>query len=306
MIAVINERVRAAAGGGGGDDGSPVEPAAKKQAGEPACRACEELGVSLRQAVPSNYAALAKDLGVLIKLLRNPAEKPKDAKFRKVKLTNKTIARVLANQGVREVLEACGFASGGSAEHLELAEEPSGPTAEILLRAADDVRVAQQMLQELHWLHTTHEAVPELSAKPWVADQAAKLCVRTCLGALKVPDEDLGGPAKTPWVERLHHILSSPEMRESRAAVEEKKAVAVPAVREVVLSLIREGGHDLHTLVLANKCFALLWPPGEKRTLDGRLDFCYACLVTARTPCLLPILPPHPLVGVGTESKLLA
>ena len=57
--------------------------------------------------------------------------------------------------------------------------------------------------------------------------------------------------------------------------------MAVPTVREVILQLIRNGAHDLHTLVLANKCFALLWPPGQKRTLDGRLDFCYACLDAA-------------------------
>lgn len=144
----------------------------------------------------------------------------------------------------------------------------------------------QQELQELHWLYATHQAAPELSSKPWVADEAARLCVRACLSLLKAPsptDEGYSSSGKGPWVERLHHILSTPEMQDCQAAVQEKKAVAVPTVREVVLSLIREGGHDLHTLVLANKCFALLWPPGEKRTLEGRLDFCYACLVSATT-----------------------
>ena len=88
--------------------------------------------------------------------------------------------------------------------------------------------------------------------------------------------------AKTPWLERLHHILAVPDMQECQAAVEKRRGAAVPTVREVVLDLIRDGGHDLHALVLANKCFALLWPPGEKQTLDGRLDFCYACLVRAK------------------------
>lgn len=219
-----------------------------------------------------------------MKLLRNPAEKPDEAKFRKIKLANKTIGRVLANPGVRDVLEACGFASEESEECLQLAEAPAGPTAELLVRAADLVRSVQQMLQELHWLHAMHQAAPELSSKPWAADEAARLCVRACLSLIKAPvDEGHGSSGKAPWVERLHYILSVPEMQECQAAVEEKKAVAVPTVREMVLSLIREGAHDLHTLVLANKCFALLWPPGEKRTLEGRLDFCYACLVSAIT-----------------------
>jgi hypothetical protein len=37
-----------------------VEPAAKKQAGDPAARACEALRAALRQAPPADYAALVK------------------------------------------------------------------------------------------------------------------------------------------------------------------------------------------------------------------------------------------------------
>jgi hypothetical protein len=274
------------AGGGSGDE-EPEEPAAKKQAGDPASRACEAMRTSLRQAAPETLAALVKDCGVLIKLLRNPADKPEEPKFRKVKLTNKTIARVLANPGARDVLEACGFAGEAGAEHLELgADAPSEATVELLQHAADGVGRTQEMLQELHWLHAMREAVPELRAQPWAADGAAKLLVQTCLNTLHAPPPadgsgGYGSSPKSPWVERLHHILSVPAMRECREVVAEGKGFAVPTVRGVALELIREGGHDVHTLVLANKCFALLWPPGEKRTLDGRLDFCYACLDAA-------------------------
>ena len=83
------------------------------------------------------------------------------------------------------------------------------------------------------------------------------------------------------WVGRLHHVLSEPAMRECRSVVEENGRFAAQTVREVVLAQIRNGGHDVSGLVLANKCFALLQPPGDKRTLESRLDFCYACLEAA-------------------------
>ena len=48
----------------------------------------------------------------------------------KIKLTNKTIARVLANPGVRDVLEACGFAVTTPALHhdIEFTRFPPSPS----------------------------------------------------------------------------------------------------------------------------------------------------------------------------------
>ena len=114
--------------------------------------AIEALRRSLRSAAtnaPKNLPALLKDVGVLIKLLRNPAEKPEEAKFRTLKLTNAAIARVIANAGVREVLQACGFAGDSRDEQqLELGDV-SAPAVALLLRAVDGVEAVHRMLQEL-------------------------------------------------------------------------------------------------------------------------------------------------------------
>ena len=62
--------------------------------------ACEELRTTLRSiTLPSGFAAASKDVGVLQKLLRNPADQPEEPRFRKLKLTNATVARVLATGG---------------------------------------------------------------------------------------------------------------------------------------------------------------------------------------------------------------
>ena len=67
---------------------------------------------------------------------------------------------MLGNPGVREVLEACGFASAEDGARLELVRPPSEPAVGVLLRAAaEKVHGAQQMLQELDWLHATQQAV---------------------------------------------------------------------------------------------------------------------------------------------------
>ena len=157
---------------------------------------------------------------MLLKLLRNPLESPEEAKFRKIKLTNKTIARVLANTGVRDVLEACGFAGTEGSEFLEL---PVGVGDSLLDSAVEGVGGAQGMLQELHWLHAARAAVPELGATPWQAEGAAKMLVQTCLNTLHAAPSAAsgggfgggGGGMTGVWVERLFHILSAPEvMRE--------------------------------------------------------------------------------------------
>ena len=230
---------------------------------------------SVASTAPERLAALAKDMGVLVKLLRNPAESPEEPKFRKIKLANATVARVLNNEGVRDVLQACGFVGGE--EHLELGDVSSTTIVGLLLHAAKGVEAVQQMLQELHWLHTVRNTLPSLSALPWEIDGAAKLVVQTCLRSLHIPTTD----TKAPWVQRIHYILSSPEMHECRMRLTQNIGFAVPTLRSVALALIKAGGHDLQTLVLTNRCVALIDPPGDKATLEGRLDFCFACLAAA-------------------------
>ena len=56
-----------------------------------------------------SLAALEKDAGVLLKLISNPLNKPDEAKFRQIKGSNKTIARVLAVPGAKAFLHAVGF-----------------------------------------------------------------------------------------------------------------------------------------------------------------------------------------------------
>jgi hypothetical protein len=102
--------------------------------------------------------------------------------------------------------------------------------------------------------------------------------VHACLSALQ---KDAASANKTEWVQRLHHILSAAEMRRCREVLTKEIDSAVPTVRAVGLQLIKEGGYDLQTLVLTNKCLALLWPPGSKSTLEDRMAFCSDCLEAA-------------------------
>ena len=266
----------AASGGGGGD--STDEPAPKKQAPDEVQRAIDTVATASRGAGadPARLVPLAKDLGVLLKLLHNPVESPDEPKFRKVKLANKRIAAVLGNPGAREVLLAAGFVPDAEGAFLVL---PPGDASGPLTRAVEGVTEAQRGLQELHWLHSLRAALPSLNSQPWAPEGAAKQFVQLCLNTLHAPATSLED--KVVWVGRLHHVLSEPAMRECRAVVEENGRFAAQTVREVVLAQIRNGGHDVSGLVLANKCFALLQPPGDKRTLESRLDFCYACLEAA-------------------------
>ena len=182
---------------------------------------------ALRAAAPESIPPLVKDVSVLVKLLRNPAEQPAETKFRVIKLSNATIARVLGTPGVRDVLQACGFVGDASSETLELREPLDSVT---LLAAAEAVQAVQHMLQELYWLHVTRAAVPSLAAQPWSADGAAEAVVHACLGALHAPGP---APAKAEWVERLGHVLLAPEMVTCRAAVAGRLSVALAAVRSV-------------------------------------------------------------------------
>jgi hypothetical protein len=235
-----------------------------------AAQAIASLRRSLRVAAashPDRLAALAKDAGVLAKLLRNPAEHPGDPKFRKVKLANATVARVLSNAGVREVLVACGFAGDAAAEHLELHDVPEAA----LLKAVEAVEAVQHMLLELQWLYDARQGTG--AAGHWAPDEEAKTLVQACLRCLHSDVTD-----KVPWVRRLHHILYAVQMRECREAVMERTSVAVTALRRVALELLHAGAFDVPALVLTNQCLAWLWPPAEPSTLQARIDFCLSCL----------------------------
>ena len=264
--------------------------------------AVDALRISLRTTASAEPQALhttAKDLGVLVKLLRNPAERPEEVrclptkpvaltcsphaqysrhvprreqpKFQKIKLANATIARVLATRGVRDVLEACGFAADSTAEHLELVTVE----ATLLGEAAELVEAAHHMALELHWLH---EAVASIGRLSWAAEAAAELVVRECFVALHAPAEE---EARGMWVARVHHMLSAVEMCACRAVISRNEQHAVSTLCTVALELIRGGGLDRQALVQCNKCIALLWPAGERQTLDERLEFCAGCLEAA-------------------------
>ncbi len=200
---------------------------------------------ALRQSVlgaageaPETLAALVKDVGVLVKLLRNPAEQPDEAKFRKIKLSNAAIARVLANAGVSEVLHACGFVGGE--EELALHKVD----ASRLLRGVAAVEAVHLALQELHWLHAIRASEPTLCAQPWAVDvercssSAAQAIANACLAALHTPGPELperfSERSKAAWVQRLCHILCAAEMRESRQVVLSRGSVAVAALRRAV------------------------------------------------------------------------
>ena len=59
-------------------------------------------------------AAIAEAVALLAKLLGNIGNNPGEAKFRKIKATNKTLAaRVFALRGVEEILLALGFEREG-------------------------------------------------------------------------------------------------------------------------------------------------------------------------------------------------
>jgi len=252
--------------------------------------ACEELRTTLRSiTLPSGFAAASKDVGVLQKLLRNPADQPEEPRFRKLKLTNATVARVLATTGVRKVLEACGFFA--DAEHLELRMEATDTAAVARLSsAAEAVKAAQRMLQELHWIATVRNEVPSLAARPWAADGAAHALVQACLAAVSAPASDpLALAAKIPWVQRLNRLMFSAELQECRSSLSPLASVAIVALQTTSLELIRVGARDVRSLVEVSQCLAQLWPPGEARTLDARLDFAFACMEAALPPAGEPL-----------------
>jgi len=254
----------------------------------PVARAVEAMRQSLREA-PERFAAASKDVGVLQKLLRNPADQPEEPRFRKLKLTNATVARVLATTGVREVLEACGFSA--DAEHLELRMEATDTAAVARLSsAAEAVEAAQRMLQELHWIATVRDEVPSLAARPWAADGAAHALVQACLAAVSAPASDpLALAAKIPWVRRLNRLMFSAELQECRSSLSPLASVAIVALQTTSLELIRVGARDVRSLVEVSQCLAQLWPPGEARTLDARLDFAFACMEAALPPAGEPL-----------------
>ena len=243
-----------------------VEP---EKSDEAVSTAADELRRSLRAAAvaaPDGILALVKDLSTLIKLLRNPADNPDEPKFKKIKLANPTIARVLAPPGARRVLEACTFSEVD--QFLELGEV-TAPVVALLCSAVEAVEGAQHMLQEMHWLNATWQEVASLASLPWSADGAAKAIVQTCLKELNAPTS---GATKAPWVQRLHYMLTAAAMQECRAMLVSLSGVAVQTARKVALELIKEGGFELQTLVHVNQCFAQLCPPGVKETLDARVS----------------------------------
>ena len=243
--------------------------------------AIDAMRQSLRGAActsPESLAALAKDVAVLVKLLRNPGEKPEEPKFRSIKLANAAITRVLNSiPGGRDVLMASGFVGAAGAEHLSLCDTSAATTAG-LLQAADAVELVQHTMQELQWIYAARASVPKL-AQRWAADGAATALVNACVSSLHASVAE-----SAPWLQRLLVILSTPEMRECRAALAPISAGAVAALRRVALELIHTGMHPVELLVLANKCLALLRPPGDAASLPSRLEFCAACLEAALPP----------------------
>ena len=245
------------------------------------------LRAALRQSAagsPESYASLAKDVGLLVKILRNPAEQPDELKFRKIKLSNATIGRVLSHPGTRDVLAACGFVETCLGEYLELIEADRA----LLLRTAQEVEAVQYELQELDWLYVnracmstaTASPIPGRPSEPWSADGAPAAMAHTCATTLlKLGAE---AAAKGPWVPRLSHLLFAPEMVECRRLVRERASVLVMALRAIVLELIRM--HEMEALSTALRCLAFLWPAGDLATLAARLEFCSSCLAAALPP----------------------
>ena len=227
------------------------------------------------QENPQSLAGLVKDVAVLVKLVRNPGKQPTEPKFKKVKLSNATISRVLSRPGALDVMTACGFVADATGESLEQTDT-SASAAAVLLHTADAVESVQHTLQELHWLHESRGGVPSLATQPWVAADAAMALVKACLTALHAPG-DPGAAEKVGWVQRLHVALTAPELVETRAIVMQHSSVVVTAVRRVALALVH-AGVDVPSLVAANKCLAHLAPPGDPRTVDSRVDFCFAYL----------------------------
>ena len=159
-----------------------------------------------------------------------------------------------------------------------------------LSSAAEAVEAAQRMLQELHWIATVRNEVPSLAARPWAADGAAHALVQACLAAVSAPASDpLALAAKIPWVRRLNRLMFSAELQECRSSLSPLASVAIVALQTTSLELIRVGARDVRSLVEVSQCLAQLWPPGEARTLDARLDFAFACMEAALPPAGEPL-----------------
>ena len=163
---------------------------------------CIFLRAALRQSAagsPESHASLAKDVGLLVKILRNPAEQPDELKFRKIKLSNATIGRVLSHPGARDVLAACGFVEASEGECLELIEAERA----LLLRTSQEVEAVQYELQELDWLYVNRAAtaspIPGRPSEPWSADGAPAAMAHTCVTTLYSSP-----PTPQLWHDPLH------------------------------------------------------------------------------------------------------
>ena len=140
----------------------------------------------------------------------------------------------------------------------------SAAHAALLLNSAEAVEAVQLMCQELHWLHAVRAEVPSLASQRWDADDAARLLVQACLGALTAPGS--APQQKAQWVQRLHMILATAGLTECRAALASRASVAVLALRRVALELLQDGARDLTTLMCANRCLAQVAKSSQVRS----------------------------------------
>jgi hypothetical protein len=134
--------------------------------------------------------ATAKDVGVLKKLLNNPRQKPEEPKFRKVKRSNKTIARVLGVGGALEVLRSVGFAEDAAApELLTLADAAYDLGAlehavSAVGRLAEGARELAFVRQHVHAFDERNGTPPFVWSAATAAEGAPKALVEAALNRL--------------------------------------------------------------------------------------------------------------------------
>ena len=257
----------------------------------------------------------AKDIGNLVKLLQNPLDKQDEEKFRKVKTTNKTIARVLGNKGVKEVLQAVGFQGDEGAEFLVMADL----NAEILSHAVTKVTELYAQARELVFIHKT---LPTLQQKPdgssggggssgssgtpaWSAEAAPRTYLEAVLNMVhsaqqqdspstgEDEDED-GGMAMVPAAQQiseqgalalglLHQVLHDDSLLACQQAITAAhRRFAADIVRGFIICILhqqRDAGYcDRALLSRGLQTLAQITVSGEPESLKERSDFCCDCL----------------------------
>jgi hypothetical protein len=224
----------------------------------------------------ASRAAVEKGVAILVKLLANPLKNPSEPKYRQMKPTNKTIARVLALPGAEAILREAGF--------VEIEQEG---TKLLKLEALDEAKVdgavgaLEGLLAEIRGTILIYKTATGITKSvPVSGAAAARTVVEGTLNTLY--NEETPLPDSVEALKTFYDILFNVYLTDCRAIIDEHRSFAVDAMQRFISNMLHgvrdSGSCDLSSLGRGFRCLVELQPPGKKDTLDARAGFCADCL----------------------------